>query len=564
MTQRSVTPVDSPRHASRPRWSNGFRVITRKGQTSSRAPTCRSAEEDRLLKAVARQPRTVRATESLEEPRANFTKGTARALWRLRRVLNGRCRLRWSGAGATGALLRVAPLEVLVFVTVTVAIVRRAHRGPEPWLLVLGCRALLLGMLQGKCRREAPGERPPGRPPAAAIHRTSARQSQRSWAHRWKSAVRFVGWARTSRRSCATVRRPLGPASRRSTAALQDLARGDVYEVIAQLAPPERHLWNDATGDPRPSEGGSAQGPSRSGGIIDALVSCREATRAASLVDRFRAHVRARIEACPSRGTRPPWPARSSSVSPTSRWTMTPRFARAAWPICLPFPGCILSWWSPPSRASCEAALLRVERLSARVDVERVAAVAAIGLAWLYADFAGGGGSTVRAAWMMTVAYAARAIGRRCSGPRAFRALRFWRWPRERPSRRFRRIVRSVGSGDGRPSGICASLPSQMGPVAQSRSAWASAPWGRLVNSGAVGTTLPAATVPCTPILARFAPSPFPLGGVLCQPPRRRPRRRSGGIAPLLDPRLPRCRFHFPSSGALRLPPPGRSRWFEP
>jgi competence protein ComEC len=64
--------------------------------------------------------------------------------------------------------------------------------------------------------------------------------------------------------------------------------------------------------------------------------------------------------------------------------------------------------------------LARIEPLARRVDVGRLAAAASIALSWVYADFAGGGGSAYRAAAMLTAGLFARALGRRPSGVRAF------------------------------------------------------------------------------------------------------------------------------------------------
>jgi competence protein ComEC len=64
--------------------------------------------------------------------------------------------------------------------------------------------------------------------------------------------------------------------------------------------------------------------------------------------------------------------------------------------------------------------LSRIERLARRVDVGRISAAVCIALSWLYADFAGGGGSAYRAAAMLSVGLLARALGRRPSGQRAF------------------------------------------------------------------------------------------------------------------------------------------------
>ncbi|NUO49601.1 MAG: MBL fold metallo-hydrolase [Polyangiaceae bacterium] len=75
--------------------------------------------------------------------------------------------------------------------------------------------------------------------------------------------------------------------------------------------------------------------------------------------------------------------------------------------------------------AALRALLLRIEVVAARTDVSRVAAGIAIPLSWAYADFAGGGGSVLRAAAMVTAASLARALGRSPSPARCFAASLF-------------------------------------------------------------------------------------------------------------------------------------------
>ena len=69
--------------------------------------------------------------------------------------------------------------------------------------------------------------------------------------------------------------------------------------------------------------------------------------------------------------------------------------------------------------ALLRALLARVTVLARRGDVGRIAACVCIVLSWLYADFAGGGGSAYRAAAMLSAALSARALGRRPSASRA-------------------------------------------------------------------------------------------------------------------------------------------------
>ena len=69
--------------------------------------------------------------------------------------------------------------------------------------------------------------------------------------------------------------------------------------------------------------------------------------------------------------------------------------------------------------AALRAILVRVEPIAARIDPERLSSAIAVPVAWLYADFAGGSGSAVRAAAMLTAAMLARVIARRAPPVRA-------------------------------------------------------------------------------------------------------------------------------------------------
>jgi competence protein ComEC len=152
---------------------------------------------------------------------------------------------------------------------------------------------------------------------------------------------------------------------------------------------------------------------------------------------------------------------------------------------------------------SLEGVLVRIEALAGRVDVGRAVAALGIPVAWLYADFAGAGGSTVRAAWMATAALAARALACRPDGTRAF-GLSLVAMAVVEPLAAYDlSFVLSAGATGGllafgRPFGdaLATRVPKLLGGLAH-----------------ACGTTL-AASIPCVPILARFAAS-VPVGGVL-------------------------------------------------
>lgn len=69
--------------------------------------------------------------------------------------------------------------------------------------------------------------------------------------------------------------------------------------------------------------------------------------------------------------------------------------------------------------AALQAILARVPAIAARVDPGRVVSAAAALLAFAYADFAGGSGSAMRAAYMLGASMLARALGRRPTAERS-------------------------------------------------------------------------------------------------------------------------------------------------
>jgi competence protein ComEC len=281
-----------------------------------------------------------------------------------------------------------------------------------------------------------------------------------------------------------------------------DLARGDELEIIAQLAQPER-MWNSATGDPRPFE--ARRGILRSGGLVDARF-LRRAWGMAAWIDRARSRVRRRIEATFAGDT-----AAMARAIVLGESDLSPEddaaFRASGLAHLLAVSGMHLVLVVAGVTRLISAALVRIERLSAQMDVGRVTAVAGIALAWVYADFAGGGGSTLRAAWMMTAAFAARAVGRRSTAARTFGLS-----------------LASMGISDPLvvfdvsfllSAGATAGLIALARPIGERLARAASvvgAGWPESV-ARAAATTL-AATIPCAPILARFAPT-LPLGGVV-------------------------------------------------
>jgi competence protein ComEC len=293
-----------------------------------------------------------------------------------------------------------------------------------------------------------------------------------------------------------------------------DLARGDELEVVAQLAPPER-MWNSATGDPRPGE--ARRAVLRTGGLIDARV-LRRRRGVRAWIDRARAHVRRRIDDTFAGDTGPMARALvlgESDLAPEDDLA----FRTSGLAHLLAVSGMHLVLVVAGLTQALEALLVRVARLAGRMDVGRVAAAIGICVAWAYADFAGAGGSTLRAAWMMTAAYAARAVGRRSTGPRAF-GLSLVAMAVHDPLVVFDvSFLLSAGATAGllafaRPLG--ARFTAVLGVAdgsSVSRVGMAKRLAGWLRSLATAAATTLAATVPCAPILARFAPT-FPLGGV--------------------------------------------------
>ncbi len=276
------------------------------------------------------------------------------------------------------------------------------------------------------------------------------------------------------------------------------IARGDDVAVIAQLAPPTR-LWNEGSErDPRPRE--ARQGTERSGGAVDARIT-RRGIGPLAWIDRARAAVRARIEATFPADVAPMARALvlgESDLAPDDDAAM--RSSGLA--HLLAVSGMHLVIAVVAAVAGLRVVLLRIAPLAARLDVGRLAAAAGIPLAWTYAELAGDGGSTRRAAWMLSVSFLVRALGRRANAARAFG------WS-----------LVAMAAGDALAAydvSFVLSAAATAGlflfsrPIAAALEKRAPRMFRPLI--GSVAATL-AATIPCAPVLARFAPT-LPLGGV--------------------------------------------------
>jgi competence protein ComEC len=185
------------------------------------------------------------------------------------------------------------------------------------------------------------------------------------------------------------------------------LARGDAFTAIADLAP-VAVLRNLDLPDPRPAA--ARQRAVLSGSVLT-LDLARPGRGLSAGIDRFRAHVRGRIEATfsPSvEGMARALVLGESDLSPLDDQA----FRKSGLSHLLAVSGTHLILAVLALVRALEACLRRWEWLAARADVRRPAALLGLVVAPLYADFAGGSGSAWRAAYMLITVLGVRALGR--------------------------------------------------------------------------------------------------------------------------------------------------------
>ncbi len=284
-----------------------------------------------------------------------------------------------------------------------------------------------------------------------------------------------------------------------------DLARGDRVRVTAQIATTMR-LTNAATGDPRP--GDARRGGVWSGSVVD-LETVRRGAGVLAWVDRARAHLRTRILVT--------FPA---DASPMARALVLGEsdladaddadFRSSGLAHLLAVSGMHLVLVVAGTMKAARALLVRVPGLAAAHDVGRWASALVLPILWGYAELAGGGGSTLRAAWMMTAALLARASGVRSTAPRAF-GLSLLVMATLDPLVVFDLSFLLSAAATGGLVALSRPLEARLAAGAERLPPGLHRPARWL--AGAASPTL-AATLPCAPILARFAPTQ-PLGGVV-------------------------------------------------
>ena len=396
---------------------------------------------------------------------------------------------------AAGGVATVAPWQV-AGVSLCVLVLARAARRADAATAVMVVVFLAVGLLRGRFALARHEERraladtaipSPARCSARATVDASPVEARDTL--RWDAALvdvtcdgAAVGW---------TGRATLygGPAN---------LARGDVAEIVATLAPPQR-LWDLGTGDPRPSE--ARRGVVRTGGALDVRI-LRRAHTVAAWIDRERARLRQRIEATFAPDVAPM--ARALVLGESDLAAADDQSFRASGlSHLLAVSGMHLVLVLALVVRVLHGAFVRVQAIAARTDAGRISALIGIPVAWVYADIAGGGGSTVRAAWMASAALGARSLGRRGDAGRAFGI-----------SVVVMALVDPLVAFDlsfALSAAATAGLLVYARPLGQALKARAPARLGGAML--ATATTL-AASLPCAPILARFAPT-MPIGGAV-------------------------------------------------
>lgn len=285
-----------------------------------------------------------------------------------------------------------------------------------------------------------------------------------------------------------------------------DLGRGDELEVAADLSPVHRFA-NEATGD---GLGPIAHtGVAASGGVQDVFV-LRRGAGIAHWVDRAREIARRRIDA-----TYHPEAAalgRALLLGETDLVASDDEaFRVTGLSHLLAVSGTHLVIAIAAITAALRALLLRVRPIAERWHVDRIVAVAAIPLAWIYSDFAGGNGSVVRAAGMLTATLVARTLGRRSSGTRAF-AFSLVLGAALDPLAMFDVSFALSAAATLGLLALSRPIASGLGATHAPDAGFLRRAWSHLAT--ALGATL-GATLFCAPVLASISPS-LPIVGIAC------------------------------------------------
>jgi len=199
-----------------------------------------------------------------------------------------------------------------------------------------------------------------------------------------------------------------------------ELSRGDAVSGVADFAGAQL-FRNFGGADPRPSA--ARNGSVASGGALSMTIESR-GFGVRNLIDRARAHVRARIVA-----TFPPLavPMAKALVLGESDLDADDDVAFRASGLShlLAVSGTHLVFAVVTLVNALAFLLVRFEAFAASVRAARLASALGVALSLAYADFAGGSGSAFRAAYMLSVGFLVTAAGRRPSAVRCLAASIF-------------------------------------------------------------------------------------------------------------------------------------------
>jgi len=226
--------------------------------------------------------------------------------------------------------------------------------------------------------------------------------------------------AEVSRAECGEQRLPT-PFRARLHGGPDGLARQDQLHLIADLAPVQL-FRNLDTADPTPSA--ARQGVVLTGGVLSLEVLERRIGLRA-LLDRARARARRRIVS-----TFAPAAAGMARALVLGENDLSPEdaqaFQKSGLSHMLAVSGTHLVFAVVAFVHALTFLLVRVECLSARWVVARFASLVGVALSLIYADFAGGSSSAWRAAFMLSVTFSARALGRKPLTVRTFGLSTCW------------------------------------------------------------------------------------------------------------------------------------------
>ncbi|HXS16482.1 MAG TPA: ComEC/Rec2 family competence protein, partial [Polyangiaceae bacterium] len=211
-----------------------------------------------------------------------------------------------------------------------------------------------------------------------------------------------------------------GPIVARIASPSFDVVRGDWVHVLAQLSPPQL-FRNPHLTDPWPAA--ARNGATLSGSALELEVLGEAAPadlllQAGGIIDRFRAQVRSRIT-----HTYAPAVVTLGRALVLGESDLAPdeadAFRDSGLMHLLAVSGTHLVIFVVSVVRLLRAVLVRLTFWSARFDVSRWSSAFGAVTSLLYADFAGGSGSALRAAYMLCLVAGARSLGFRLSGKSA-------------------------------------------------------------------------------------------------------------------------------------------------